>query len=76
MDGFVSRLDAAHAAQVTVDVIKSWQFRGWLDEQGARRKLRTRGTQVLLDDVLDAERDTRQKPARSHRRRTPESLAA
>ncbi len=68
MDGFVSRLDAALAADVTVDVVKTWQFRGWLGEDGARRKLRANGLLVHLDDVLDAERDTRRKSARSHRR--------
>lgn len=68
MDGFVSRPDAALAAGVTADVIKTWQFRGWLDGNGERRKLTSRGTDVLLADVMVAERDTRRKPARSHRR--------
>ena len=68
MDGFVSRPDAALAAGVTVHVVKTWQFRGWLDANGQRRKLTSHGTQVLLADVLIAERDTRRKPARSHRR--------
>ena len=76
MDGFVSRPDAAVAAGVTVDVVKTWQFRGWLDEDGNRRKLTVRGVRVLLDDVLDAERDTRRKPNRSHRRLGPPPLAA
>jgi hypothetical protein len=68
VDGFVSRVDAALAAGVTIDVIKSWQFRGWLDEHGNRRKLRAQGVRVLIDDVLEAERDTRRKASRSHRR--------
>lgn len=75
MDGFVSRLDAALAAGVTLDVIKSWQFRGWLDAEGNRRKLRADGVLVLLDDALEAERDTRRKPERSHRRKSAEVAA-
>lgn len=71
MDGFVSRDDAAIAAGVTRYVIKTWQFRGWLDKDGKRRKLTARGTDVLLADVYVAERDTRRKPARSHRRLEP-----
>lgn len=71
MDGFVSRPDAALAAGVTVDVIKTWQFRGWLDATGERRKLTAQGTSVRLADVYVAERDTRRKPARSHRRLEP-----
>lgn len=76
MDGFVSRLDAALAAGVTLDVIKNWQFKGWLDAEGNRRKLRAKGVHVLLDDVLEAERDTRRKASRSHRRVEPPSLVA
>lgn len=73
MDGFVSRQDAALSAGVTVDVIKKWLSRGWLDEHGQRRKLRADGMLVNLDDVDQAERDTRRKSARSHRRlRAPE----
>lgn len=76
MDGFVSRADAAVAAGVTVAVIKTWQFRGWLDRHGERRKLRAHGTLVCLADVCLAERDTRRKPARSHRRKPAPELAA
>lgn len=67
MDGFVSRDDAAIAVGVTRYVIKTWQFRGWIDANGERRHLTARGTDVLLADVYVAERDTRRKPARSHR---------
>jgi len=65
---FVSRQDAALAAGVTVLVIKSWLHRGWLDADGERRFLRSDGLLVHVDDVLEAERDTRHKPGRSHRR--------
>jgi len=65
---FVSRQDAALAAGVTVLVIKSWLHRGWLDAGGQRRFLRSDGLLVHVDDVLEAERDTRRKPGRSHRR--------
>jgi hypothetical protein len=68
VDGFVSRADAAASANVTITVIKNWQFKGWLDKDGVRRKLRAHGTMVCLEDVDAAERDTRRKPARSHRR--------
>jgi hypothetical protein len=76
VDGFVSRQDAAIAADVTLDVVKSWQFRGWLAGDGERRKLRVDGVLVHIDDVLDAERDTRQKRGRSHRRLRAPELAA
>ena len=75
MGGFVSRQDAAIAAEVTVDVIKSWLHRGWLDAGGERRTLRADGLLVHIDDVLEAERDTRRKPDRSHRR-FPAEVAA
>lgn len=75
MDGFVSRDDAAKAAGVTRFVIKTWQFRGWLDRHGERRKLTAQGTDVLLADVFVAERDTRRKPERSHRRHEAKSAA-
>jgi hypothetical protein len=65
---FVSRSDAALAAGVTPQVVKMWRLRGWLTGKGERRHVRHDGTGYLLDDVLDAERDTRRKPERSHRR--------
>lgn len=68
MGGFVSRQDAALAAGVTVDVVKTWLHRGWLDSAGERRRLRSDGLLVHIDDVLEAELDTRRKPGRSHRR--------
>lgn len=68
MGSFVSRSDAALAAGVTPQVVKMWRLRGWLTSKGERRHVRHDGTGYLLDDVLDAERDTRRKPERSHRR--------
>lgn len=68
MGSFVSRQDAALAAGVTLHVIKSWVHRGWLDSDGRRQKVRTRGLEVDIDDVLQAELDTRRKTQRSHRR--------
>lgn len=65
---WVSRRTAAAAANVTVQVIKTWQFRGWLDADGERRKLAARGSDVLLAEVYAADRDVRRRPARSHRR--------
>jgi hypothetical protein len=65
---FVSRSDAALAAGVTPDVVKMWRLRGWLTARGERRHVRHNGSGYLLDDVLEAERDTRRKPERSHRR--------
>lgn len=67
MGSFVSRADAALAAGVTRDVVKSWIHRGWQASNG-HRKVRTRGLDVHLDDVLEAELDTRRKTQRSHRR--------
>lgn len=68
MGSFVSRSDAALAAGVTPYVVKMWRLRGWLTAQGVRRKVRHDGTGYHIDDVLEAERDTRRKPERSHRR--------
>lgn len=68
MGSFVSRADAALAAGVTPDVVKMWRLRGWLTGNGERRHVRHNGCGYLLDDVLEAERDTRRKPGRSHRR--------
>jgi len=65
---FVSRQDARLAAGVTLDVLKSWIHRGWQAADGTRRKVRTKGLEVHLDDVLQAELDTRRKTQRSHRR--------
>jgi hypothetical protein len=65
---FVSRQDAALAAGVTLHVVKSWVHRGWQADDGVQRKVRTQGLDVDLDDVLAAERDTRRKTQRSHRR--------
>lgn len=67
MGSFVSRADAALAAGVTRAVVKSWVHRGWQAIDG-QRKVRTRGLDVDLDDVLRAELDTRRKTQRSHRR--------
>lgn len=68
MGSFVSRSDAALAAGVTPYVVKMWRLRGWLTAKGERRKVRHDGTGYHIDDVLEAERDTRRKPERSHRR--------
>jgi hypothetical protein len=65
---FVSRADAALAAGVTRDVVKTWVHRGWQDAAGRQRKVRTQGLAVHIDDVLQAELDTRRKTQRSHRR--------
>lgn len=68
MGSFVSRQDAVKAAGVTLDVIKSWVHRGWINADGVREKVRTRGLEVDINDVLRAELDTRRKTQRSHRR--------
>ena len=65
---FVSRADAALAAGVTRDVVKTWIHRGWQDSTGVQRRVATRGLEVDIDDVLQAELDTRRKTQRSHRR--------
>ena len=76
MDIRVSRSDAARAARVTPDVVKMWRLRGWINADGMRQYVRhdTRG--YSLDDVLVAERDTRRKSGRSHRRLAPPEVAA
>lgn len=73
-DTWVTRESAAYEAGVTEDVVKSWVYRGWLDANGERRKVRTKDGRVLIGDVRDAERDTASKRARSHRRLDPPRL--
>lgn len=68
----VDRVGAARAAGVTVDVIKAWQYRGWLDADGRRHHLRPNDRGFRVGDVLRAERDTR-RSGRSHRRLPPPS---
>lgn len=73
---WVTRLGAAIQASVTEDVIKSWQYRGWIDPKTKlRRKLTVREDgRLLLGDVLIAESHTRNKRGRSHRRKPPPSV--
>lgn len=68
MGSFVSRPDAVKAADVSIHALKKWILRGWIAADGSQRKVRTRGLEVDIDDVLDAELDTRRKTQRSHRR--------
>lgn len=68
MGSFVSRADAVKAADVSLDALKKWILRGWIAADGTRRKVRTQGLAVHIDDVLQAELDTRRKTQRSHRR--------
>lgn len=71
---WVTRRQAAFLAKVTEDVIKQWRYRGWIDSEGKRRHLTVDNGRYLHSDVMEAERDTRQKVQRSHRRRAPASL--
>jgi hypothetical protein len=72
LDARLDRVGAARAAGVTVDVVKTWQFRGWLDQHGHRHYLLPDEDGYRLGDVLKAERDTR-RSGRSHRRLPPPS---
>lgn len=76
----LTRNQAAFKAGVTVEVIDSWRWRGWIDRDGQHRKLavvkRGRTPVFILEEVMEAERDTRRKPERSHRRLDPPELAA
>jgi hypothetical protein len=72
LDARVDRVGAARAAGVTVDVVKTWQHRGWLDQHGHRHYLLPDEDGYRFGDVLDAERDTR-RSGRSHRRLPPPS---
>lgn len=62
-DAWVSRGQAAAAADVSPDTIGKWRARGWVDQFGVWCQLRTKrlGNGRLLyrfGDILDAERDT------------------
>lgn len=76
----LNRNQAAYKAGVTVEVIDSWRWRGWIDKEGHRRKLTVvkqgRTPVFIVAEVMQAERDTRSKSERSHRRLDPPSLAA
>lgn len=72
MDSRVDLNGAALAAGVAEGTVKNWIYRGWLDAAGKRHRLEpdTEG-KVLVGDVLRAERDTRRKRGRCHRRLPP-----
>jgi len=74
MDALLTRRQAAQRVNVTVAVVDQWLYRGWTDLTGESRKLQSRligrTRYVRHGDVLQAERDTRLNPARSHRRRS------
>jgi hypothetical protein len=62
-DVWVSRGFAASMTGVSPDAIGKWHARGWVDQHGVRRHLRTRpqGNGRLLyriGDILEAELDT------------------
>ncbi len=71
-DAEITRDQAARKLNVTVAVIDAWLARGWLDQQGQRRRLTTRklhGQRLIrAGDILAANRDTAANRARSHRR--------
>lgn len=69
---WITRNAAARHAEVTEDVIKTWQYRGWINDKRERQKLTVQDGRYLLADVLKAERDTR-RSGRSHRRLPPPS---
>lgn len=73
---WLTRRQAAHVAGVTEAVIKQWRYRGWIDSEGERRQLRVKDGKYLYSDVMEAERDTRNKAQRSHRRCDPPSLSS
>lgn len=73
---WITRRQAAFLAKVTVDVVKQWRYRGWIATDGNRRYLTVVNGRYLYSDVMDAERDTRKKKQRSHRRSEPASLVA
>jgi hypothetical protein len=75
-DAYVTRSQAATVTGVRPDTIGKWHARGWIDQQGERRRLRTKpgsGRSLLfrLGDILAAERDTR-----LNQRHRPRSLSS
>lgn len=78
-DAYVTRTQASMVTGVSRDSIGKWRARGWLDEDGERRFLRTKPgkgdtLRYRLGDILDAERDTRNNP--NSRRSAPSFLLA
>ncbi len=72
----VNSVEAAQAAQVSVNVISNWRNKGWLDRDGQRKYLPVAGRDYRgmplyrYGDVLNAERETR-RSGKSHRRCPP-----
>jgi hypothetical protein len=79
-DAELTRTQAARRANVTVAVVDAWLARGWYDLTGVHHTLTTRKVGrtrfIRHGDVLRAERDTRLKADRSHRRLSFDDTAA
>lgn len=66
-DAYGSLAEVAALARVSTGTVRHWRYVGWLDRDGRRRFLRTRGRgQYCATDALAAERDTRLS-GQSHR---------
>lgn len=65
----------AALARVDPGAVRHWRYRGWLDADGHRHFVRTKGREYHARDVLRAEADTHSNH-RSHRERDFSHLAA
>jgi hypothetical protein len=72
LDARVDRCAAARMAGITMDVVKTWRYRGWVDPKTRVRHWLSYDGGYLVAEILKAERDTR-RSGRSHRRLPPPS---
>ena len=79
----VTTSEAAQLLPVSPSTIRTWASRGWTDNQGEHKTItpvdyrgRRRAPRYWLSDLQAAERDTRRKQRRSHRRTPCASLPA
>lgn len=69
-DAYATLSEVADLARVEPGTVRHWRYRGWIDQQGRRRYVRTKGRLYCAADVLRAEVDT-YLSSRSHRDRKP-----
>lgn len=69
-DAYAPLAQVAALARVETGTVRNWRYRGWIDQRGTRRRVRTQGRLYNAADVLRAERDTYHS-TQSHRERKP-----
>jgi len=65
-DAWAPLSEVAELLGVSTGTVRHWRYRGWLDRQGNRRRLRVEGRLYSVRDAVAAEVDTRLS-GQSHR---------